>query len=51
MEHFLGHKEQFWGQTDQGPPKRSQAMPHDVNCFARKKNNLPHFQNQRYINS
>jgi hypothetical protein len=36
MEHFLGHKEQFWGQKDQGPPKRSQAMPHDVFCPQKK---------------
>jgi hypothetical protein len=34
---------QFWGQKDGGPIEKSQEMPQT------KKNNLLHFQNQRYI--
>jgi hypothetical protein len=34
----------------QGPLKISREMAHKLIC-PQKKNNLPHFQNQRYINS
>jgi hypothetical protein len=38
------------GQKSLGPLKISLGMAHKVIC-PQKKNNIPHFQNQRYINS
>ncbi len=39
---------QFRGQKNRAPLKISLEMVHEVFCH---KNNLPHFQNERYINS
>ncbi len=44
---YLG---QFRGQKSLGPLKISLEMAHKVIC-PQTTNNLPHFQNQRYINS
>jgi hypothetical protein len=39
---------QFWGQKGLGPFEKPREMPHYMFC-PRKKNNIPDFQNQRYI--
>ncbi len=41
---------QFRGQKGLGPLKKPREMPHYMFC-PRKKNNIPDFLNQRYINS
>ncbi len=41
---------QFRGQKGLGPLEKQREMPHYMFC-PRKKNNIPDFQNQRYINS
>ncbi len=46
---FLPLNCQLEGQKSLGPLKISLEMAHKEICH--KKNNLPHFQNQRYINS
>jgi hypothetical protein len=48
MGHFSGYFEGAW--TFLTPLKISLDMAHKVIC-PQKKNNLPHFQNQRYIYS
>ncbi len=54
MGHFSGYFEgasgQFRGQKSLGPLEISLEMAHYVVC-PQKKNNIPHFQNQRCINS
>jgi hypothetical protein len=47
MGHFSGY---FKGASTFLTPKLSLEMAHKVIC-PQKKINLPHFQNQRYINS
>jgi hypothetical protein len=55
MGHFEGYfegaktRDNLEGQKSLGPLKISLEMSHKVICPQKK--NLPHFQNQRYINS